>query len=166
MRRRSSPRCATPIAGSYAATHRVMLNEEQLAHRLRAAGFELIQTHTMSLRQQVEAFSSADFIVGAAGSAMFNVVFSHPGTKLVDIEPHWIFGHTNLFGSCGLDHGIFEAKAQISGLEHSSQALHGERGSPDGSDRHPLRDPGLTRCGFCTLASTVFIRKDAWLTDQ
>jgi capsular polysaccharide biosynthesis protein len=93
---------------------RLQLNEEQPAHRLRAVGFELIQTHTMSSRQQVEAFSSADFIVGAAGSAMFNVVFSHPGTKLVDIEsePRWIFRHTNLFGSCGLDCGIFEAKAQ------------------------------------------------------
>jgi hypothetical protein len=99
---------------SYAATHRIMLNEEQLAQRLVSAGFELIRTHTMSARQQVEAFSSADLIVGASGSAMFNVVFSHPGTKLIDIEsePHWIINHTNLFGSCGLDYGIFEAKAQ------------------------------------------------------
>jgi len=100
--------------GSYAANHRVMLNEEDLARRLVAEGFDLVRTHMMSVRQQVEAFSSADMIVGASGSAMFNVVFSHPGTKLIDIEsePHWIFAHQNLFGSCGLDYGIFEAKAQ------------------------------------------------------
>ena len=100
--------------GSHAATHRVMLNEEELARRLVAEGFDLVRTHTMTARQQIEAFSSADVIVGASGSAMFNVVFSHPGTKLIDIEsePHWIFGHQNLFGSCGLDYGIFEAKAQ------------------------------------------------------
>lgn len=99
--------------GSYAATHRVMLNEEELARRLGAEGFDIVRTHTMTVRQQIEAFSSADVIVGAAGSAMFNVVFSHPGTKLVDIEsePHWIFAHQNLFGSCGLDYGIFQAKA-------------------------------------------------------
>ena len=100
--------------GSHAATHRVMLNEEELARRLVAEGFDLVRTHTMTARQQIEAFSSADVIVGASGSAMFNVVFSHPGTKLIDIEsePHWIFAHQNLFGSCGLDYGIFEAKAQ------------------------------------------------------
>jgi capsular polysaccharide biosynthesis protein len=100
--------------GSHAGTHRIMLNEEQLAQRLVSAGFRLVQTHTMFSRQQIEAFSSADLIVGASGSAMFNVVFSHPGTKIIDIEsePHWIFVHTNLFGSGGLDDGIFKAEAQ------------------------------------------------------
>jgi capsular polysaccharide biosynthesis protein len=100
--------------GSYAATHRVMLNEEKVAERLVAEGFDLVRPHTMSARQQIEAFSSAEVIVGASGSAMFNVVFCHPGTKLIDIEsePHWIFGHLNLFGSCGLDYGIFEGKAR------------------------------------------------------
>ncbi len=99
--------------GSYAATHRVMLNEEAVARRLVAEGFDVVRTHTMTTRQQIEAFSSADLVVGASGSAMFNVVFSHPGTKLIDIEsePHWVFAHQNIFGSCGLDYGIFEAKA-------------------------------------------------------
>ncbi len=99
--------------GSYASTHRVMRNEEEVAARLMAEGFELVLPHSMSVKQQIEAFSSADFIVGASSSAMFNVVFSHPGTKLVDIEsePHWVFGHQNMFGSFGLDYGIFAAKA-------------------------------------------------------
>ena len=100
--------------GSYAAKHRVMLNEEQLADRLTAEGFEVVTTHEMSARQQIEAFSSADLIVGASGSAMFNVMFSQPGTRLINIEsePHWIFAHMNLYGSCRLDYGIIEAKAQ------------------------------------------------------
>ena len=95
------------------ATHGVMRNEEQLARRLAAEGFAIIRPHNMSSRQQIEAFSAADVIVGASGSAMFNVVFSRPGTRLIDIEsePHWIFAHTNLFGSCGLGYGILEAKA-------------------------------------------------------
>jgi Glycosyltransferase 61 len=94
-------------------TRRVMQNEEELARRLVARGFDVVRPHVMTIRQQVEAFSSADFVVGASGSAMFNTVFSHPGTKLIDIEsePHWIFAHQNLFGSCGLDYGVFEAKA-------------------------------------------------------
>ena len=55
--------------------------------------------------------SSAGLILGASGSAMFNSVFCHPGTKLIDIEsePHWIHAHMCLFGSLGLKYGIFEA---------------------------------------------------------
>jgi hypothetical protein len=100
--------------GSYAANHRVMLNEERLANELAAAGFQSIAPHNMSAKQQIEAFSSADLVVGASGSAMFNVVFCHPGTRLIGIEsePNWIFSHLNLFGSCKLDFGVIEAKAQ------------------------------------------------------
>ena len=100
-------------AGSHAATHRIMLNEESITRLLRAEGFEIIRPHEMSILQQIESFSAADLIVGPAGSAMFNVVFSRPGTKLIDIEsePHWLFAHMNLFGSCSLNYGIFEAKA-------------------------------------------------------
>ena len=98
---------------SYAAKHRVMLNEGQVADRLVSEGFTVIRPHAMTAREQIEAFSSADLILGAAGSAMFNAVFSHPGTKVIDIEsePHWWFTHQNLFGSCGLNYGVFEAKA-------------------------------------------------------
>lgn len=94
-------------------TRRVMQNEEELARRLVARGFDVVRPHAMTIRQQVEAFSSADFVVGASSSAMFNTVFSHSGTKVIDIEsePHWIFAHQNLFGSLGLDYGIFEARA-------------------------------------------------------
>jgi len=55
---------------SYAATHRIMANEEEVGRRLVAEGFELVLPHTMSVQQQIEAFSSADLIVGASGSAM------------------------------------------------------------------------------------------------
>ena len=100
-------------SGSDAANRRVMLNEEIVVQKLAAEGFAIIRPHNMSARQQIEAFSAADVIVGASGSAMFNVVFSRPGTRVIDIEsePHWIFAHANLFGSCGLDYGILEARA-------------------------------------------------------
>lgn len=99
-------------SGSYAATHRVMVNEKEVAAALQKLGFELVLTHQMSVLEQISMFASASFIVGASGSAMFNVVFSHPGTKLIDIEsePHWIFAHTNLFASFELDYGVFEAR--------------------------------------------------------
>ncbi len=109
-------------SGSDAATRRLMVNEEAVAQKLAAEGFAIIRPHNMSARQQIEAFSAADVVVGAAGSAMFNSVFSRPGTRIIDIEsePHWIFAHANLFGSCGLDYGILEAKA----VDHDWSVVH------------------------------------------
>ena len=94
-------------------TPRPMLNEAEVVERLAALGFEEVRPHTMSMRAQIACFSSASIVVGAAGSALFNTVFCHPGTLVVDIEsePHWMFAHMNLFGSAGLDYAIFEARA-------------------------------------------------------
>lgn len=98
--------------GPSSATHRVMTNEAELATRLHAHGFDIVRPHDMTMKAQIEAFSGAGLVVGAAGSAMFNAVFCRPGTRLIDIEsePHWIFAHMNLFGSLGLDYGIVEGK--------------------------------------------------------
>jgi capsular polysaccharide biosynthesis protein len=92
---------------------RTMLNEAELIAALEASDFETVRPHEMTMREQIACFSSAAIVVGASGSAMFNTVFCEPGTKVVDIEsePHWIFTHCNLFGSCGLEYGIFEASA-------------------------------------------------------
>lgn len=95
-------------------TGRVMLNEHALIERLRPLGFEIIEPEHLSATEQVAAFASASLIVGPSGSAMFNAVFCHPGTRLIDIEsePHWIYPHCCLFASAGLDYGIFEGQAE------------------------------------------------------
>jgi hypothetical protein len=96
-----------------AGRDRIMLNEPRLVELITAAGFEIVLPHTLSIREQIATFSSAELVVGAAGSHMFNAVFCHPGARLIDIEaePHWIHAHMCLFGSLGLRFGIFEAKA-------------------------------------------------------
>jgi glycosyl transferase family 61 len=103
---------------------RFMLNENDLATRLAAIGFEILRPHEMTMNDQIEAFSSADLVVGPAGSAMFNAVFCHPGTALVDIESerNWMFAHQCLFSSCGLKFGVLEAKANSpsSGTPHKA----------------------------------------------
>ncbi|WP_321783630.1 glycosyltransferase family 61 protein [Paraburkholderia sp. J94] len=98
---------------SIAAGTRRMRNEEELIHALTAHGFEIVEPSKLSAVEQIRLFSSAGTVVGPSGSAMFNAVFCHPGTKLIDIEsePHWIHAHMCLFGSLGLDYGIFEASA-------------------------------------------------------
>jgi capsular polysaccharide biosynthesis protein len=92
---------------------RLMLNEPELIERLSALDFRIVPPETLSVAEQIRVFSSAEMVVGPSGSGMFNVVFCHPGTKIIDIEsePHWIHAHRNLLASCGLRHGIFIGNA-------------------------------------------------------
>ncbi len=101
----------TANSNSYAIQNRIMLNEDALISTLINYGFEIIEPSGLSAIDQIKLFSSAKFIVTASGSAMFNVVFCHPGTKLIDIEsePHWIHAHRCLFSSLDINYGIFEA---------------------------------------------------------
>ncbi|HKF02946.1 MAG TPA: glycosyltransferase family 61 protein [Candidatus Sulfotelmatobacter sp.] len=95
------------------SNQRIMLNEPELVERLVDLGFSIIAPETLSVTDQILAFSSAEMVVGPSGSGMFNVVFCHPGTKIIDIEsePHWIHAHRCLFASCGLRYGIFVGSA-------------------------------------------------------
>ena len=94
-------------------TTRVMANEAELAARLAALGFDIIEPEHLPAATQIRLFAAADMVVGPAGSAMFNTVFCQPGTKVIDIEsePHWIYSHAGLFASCGLRYGVFVGAA-------------------------------------------------------
>lgn len=95
--------------GQRGGTSRVLLNEEELITRLSAIGFEIVEPENLSSQQQIALYSAAEIVVGPSGSGMFNVVFCHPGTKVIDIESedHWIYAHAGLFASCELRYGIF-----------------------------------------------------------
>ena len=96
------------------SSSRVMLNEPELVERLVGLDFSIVAPETLSAPEQILTFSSAEMVVGPSGSGMFNVVFCHPGTKIIDIEsePHWIHAHLSLFASCGLRYGIFVGNAE------------------------------------------------------
>jgi capsular polysaccharide biosynthesis protein len=102
---------------------RAMLNEEELVERLVKMDFQIVDPAELSAEEQVQAFSSAEMVVGPSGSGMFNVVFCHPGTKVIDIEsePHWIHAHRNLFSSCGLRYGIFIGAAKDRSFQQHHQ---------------------------------------------
>lgn len=101
------------VSGSYAAENRVMLNEDAVMEALEAEGFEIIRPHLMTMEEQIEAFSSADVVVGASGAALFNTVFCRPGTRVlcIESEPHWYVSHANLFGTLGLAYGVLQGAA-------------------------------------------------------
>jgi capsular polysaccharide biosynthesis protein len=95
------------------ASTRAMTNEAVLIDRLRALGFLIVEPETLTARQQIEIFSSAELVVGPSGAGMFNVMFCREGTRVIDIEsePGWIHAHTCLFASSALRYAIFEGKA-------------------------------------------------------
>jgi capsular polysaccharide biosynthesis protein len=94
-------------------SERIMQNEPELVQRLANLGFRIVEPESLTVPEQIMAFSSAEMVVGPSGSGMFNVVFCHPRTKIIDIEsePHWIHAHRCLFSSCGLRYGIFVGNA-------------------------------------------------------
>jgi hypothetical protein len=92
---------------------RVMINEEELIRRLAAVGFDIITPEHLSIREQIAVFAGAALVVGPSGSNLYNTMFCHPGTKLIDLqsEKHWIYSYAGMYASLGLNYGIFVGKA-------------------------------------------------------
>lgn len=93
---------------------RRMMNEPELIDALSRRGFEVAFPERLTAVEQIRLFSSARVVVAAAGSAVMNAVFCHPGTIFIDIEsePHWIHGHVRIFASRRLRYGVFEGAVQ------------------------------------------------------
>jgi capsular polysaccharide biosynthesis protein len=92
---------------------RIMVNEGELIPRLETMGFDIVEPENLTVRDQIKTFSSASVVVGPSGSGLFNTMFCHPGTKVIDIqsEPQWIHSYTGMYASLQLPYGIFVGRA-------------------------------------------------------
>jgi hypothetical protein len=68
-----------------ASSGRPVVNEEALIKRLAKLGFDAVDPGSLSFRQQVSLFRTADFVVAAHGAALSNLVFSESGTKVLEL---------------------------------------------------------------------------------
>lgn len=59
---------------------------EPLSHFCTEFGFDIVDTGTMSLSEQIELFASAIIIIGETGSSLTNLIFCNPGTKVLEIN--------------------------------------------------------------------------------
>jgi hypothetical protein len=66
---------------------RELLNENEVAERLSAAGFLVIEPGSMTLEQQIMTFRGAHKIVGVCGAAMANIAFCKPGATVTLLFP-------------------------------------------------------------------------------
>lgn len=67
------------------SSNRILVNEDELYEALKPYGFRLVTPGTMSVREQLAAFSAARTIVTAHGAALTNMIFSWPHCRFVEI---------------------------------------------------------------------------------
>lgn len=70
------------------AANRILHNEDVLVEILEQQGFAIIQLEYLSFDEQARLFSSAEYIIGAHGAGLANMVFCQPGTKIIELMPH------------------------------------------------------------------------------
>ncbi len=98
---------------------RSIYNEAELMDRLSSEGYEIIEPHRMSLQEQAEAFSMADYVLGSHGAGLANIAFCKPDTKLLEFGGHYITGHFRIVATLNdLNYEAFAA-----GIDDRGQLL-------------------------------------------
>ena len=69
------------------ASHRNLINEQEIEMRLRSEGFESYDFEALPIQSQIELVSSAESIVALHGAALAHLLFASPGTKVIEIFP-------------------------------------------------------------------------------
>jgi len=69
------------------AHHRRIDNEQELYKNLKPLGFSRVSLKGMPFQEQIDIFSHAEVVMGMHGAGLSNIVFSRPGTKLIEIFP-------------------------------------------------------------------------------
>jgi len=66
---------------------RNLLNEEEVEKYLHGLGFETLVLSELPLKDQVQLFTEASIVVSTMGASFVNILFSPPGTIVVDMIP-------------------------------------------------------------------------------
>ena len=97
------------------STTRRWLNEDECMEFLNSLGFKLIDPSKMSLIEQINTFSRAEVILGPHGAGLTNLMFSCPGTKVIEIRSNEQGGeyssatcYEELSGIMEMEHHIFQ----------------------------------------------------------
>ncbi len=67
------------------AQSRRVTNDNELSRELGSIGFETVLASGLSVREQAELFASARLIVSSHGAGLANILFSAPGTTVVEL---------------------------------------------------------------------------------
>ena len=88
--------------------YRPLVNEAELAGRLQAMGYSVIDPECLGPEEQIALFGSERRIVVLGGAALFNAVFCKPGTRIIDIEStrDHLQNHSDILSSMETDYGV------------------------------------------------------------
>ncbi|MEY3870602.1 MAG: hypothetical protein RLZZ338_4496 [Cyanobacteriota bacterium] len=85
---------------------RKISNNDEVSQYLETLGFEKVLLETMSVGEQALCLASAEIVVAPHGAGLTNLVFCHPGTKVIEIfsplympPEYWLLSNV-----CGLEH--------------------------------------------------------------
>ena len=103
---------------------RRIANENEISEILRQRNFEILEAENLSWREQADLFASASMILAPHGAALANVVFSKPGTRVVEISTSagyrdWYW---QLAAVAGLSYEVLEAQPTKSSSGPSENA--------------------------------------------
>jgi capsular polysaccharide biosynthesis protein len=81
--------------------YRRLINEGEVEAYMMRLGFTIVYPEILTLHQQIAMFRQARFIVGPSGSGMLNAIFSHAGTRVLDMESfhQTVRQHAKLYAS-------------------------------------------------------------------
>jgi capsular polysaccharide biosynthesis protein len=66
------------------AKSRRMLNSDELLLKLK--GWETVTLEDLSIKDQIKTFAEASHVLAAHGAGMVNLLWCHPGTKVIEIQ--------------------------------------------------------------------------------
>lgn len=75
------------------ASHRRLLNEEEIIAIIDRFGFEVVRPEKLSFTEQVQLFRQASAIVAPHGAGLANIVFCQPHTKVIELFGHQILNY-------------------------------------------------------------------------
>jgi capsular polysaccharide biosynthesis protein len=64
---------------------RHIVNEEEVERLLAEFGFETVSCGSMPVEAQMTLFNRADAVIGVHGGGLTNLIFSEPGTQVLEI---------------------------------------------------------------------------------
>ncbi|WP_145988958.1 glycosyltransferase family 61 protein [Cohnella abietis] len=67
------------------ASHRKVINEDQVLEVLYPLGFKCIHLESLSVAQQIVIMSSAKIVIAPHGSGLTNLIFCQPATKVIEL---------------------------------------------------------------------------------
>jgi hypothetical protein len=119
-------------------------NEDELFHELALMGFEKVVLEDLSFDEQVAIFQRAEWVIGAHGAGLANVIFSSPACRVIEIRNPIYDGEETFQARTG---NIFWRLSEFLGLEyHAFFALPNDTETwvPGGGAVESARLPNLT----------------------